>query len=105
MQRAFDPSGRAGRLQALVGPDERDGKLMINQDAWISRADIVSGQSLQYRMHRDGNGVYLFVISGELMINGEALHHRDAAGISSIAEFAISASDDSELLFIEVPVN
>ena len=39
-QKAFNPEGRNGKFQLLVSPDERDGSLMIHQNAYISRLSL-----------------------------------------------------------------
>ena len=43
-------------------------------------------------------------VFGASKIETTALNPRDAVGISEIKDFKIEATEDSQLLFIEVPV-
>lgn len=103
-QRTFLPEARQNKIQLVVGPDENDGALLINQDAWISLGSLQSGNSLQYSLHQEGNGVYGFIIQGRVNLGGETLHSRDGVGISEIGEVTIEALENSEILLIEVPL-
>ncbi len=88
----------------VVSPKEEDNALWINQDARFALTNLAAGQSLEYKNGFKGNGVYLVVIKGTVDINGEKLNYRDAAGISGTDEFTVSASEDAELLAVEVPM-
>ena len=48
--------------------------------------------------------MFLVVINGSVEINGTTLNNRDALGISETDSFTINASEDAELLAIEVPM-
>ncbi len=52
----------------------------------------------------EGNGVYAFVIEGEVEIGEHVLGKRDALGITEIATFEITAHQDTQVLLIEVPM-
>lgn len=104
-QKFFDKSDRLNRFQTVVGPDRVDGALWINQDAWFSLATLTAGTSINYALHKPGNGVYAFVIDGEVAINGEPLQRRDGLGIQDTATFSVEVKKDTELLLIEVPLN
>ena len=58
-----------------------------------------------YTIHKEGNGVYCFVIDGQLEIADENNERRDAIGIWDTAEFSLKANQKSTVLFIEVPMN
>lgn len=58
----------------------------------------------EYNLKNKENGVYAFVIEGEVSINGEKLNRRDGLGITEIDKMQIKADENSELLLMEVPV-
>jgi len=66
---------------------------------------IEAGKELTYTNAFKGNGVYLVVINGSVKVNDIELSKRDALGISDTDSFTISASEDAELLAVEVPMN
>jgi len=103
-QREFDPAQRRNRFQAVVSPEKDGDAVWINQDAWFSLADAESGAQLDYALHDSGNGLYVFVIDGELEVAGEILTQRDAIGITGADSVTFSARRASEILAIEVPV-
>jgi redox-sensitive bicupin YhaK (pirin superfamily) len=104
-QRTFDVANRLNTWQIVVSPREEDNALWINQDARFSLTNLTLGNTLSYSNAFKGNGVYLVVINGAVNINGVSVGRRDALGISEIDDFDITATEDAELLAIEIPMN
>ncbi|MEM9859642.1 MAG: pirin family protein [Bacteroidota bacterium] len=104
-QKTFKPEDRINKIQTVVSPDKADAALWINQDAFFSLANLKSGFETNYELKNDKHGVYAFVISGEIKINGEKLLERDGAGFWEIDKLDIKANSDTELLLIEVPLS
>jgi redox-sensitive bicupin YhaK (pirin superfamily) len=50
----------------------------------------------------DGRGVYLYVIEGDVTVNGESMATGDAAEIEGEREVAIAAASASELVLVDV---
>ncbi|MDX5435711.1 MAG: pirin family protein [Pontibacter sp.] len=103
-QKAYKPEDRQNKLQTVIAPDKQDGTLWINQDAWFTLGTLKNGFAQDYALHKQGNGVYAFVIEGEVELDGEKLGKRDGMGISDTDSISIKASGDAELLLIEVPM-
>lgn len=101
----FDPGEWQNTIKTLVTPDNQKeaGALWICQDAWISRAVMFGGTTLQYNLHLNGNRVFIFVISGEIVIENQQAGKRDAVGVTDTISFEISCRTDADLLIIEVP--
>ena len=104
-QNYFDPAERKNKFQFIVTPEKNDSNLWLNQDAFLSRIDLDKSNSVNYKIHTKGNGVYLFLIDGEISIDGETLSKRDGIGIYETDEFSITAIKDSQILIIEIPMN
>lgn len=104
-QKAFPAEGRANRIQYLVSPDQEEGALWINQDAWFSMTDLSEGHSITYNRYRENNGIYLFVLEGEVNVVNETLQRRDAVGVAATETLLIDAKSPAIILFIEVPMN
>lgn len=103
-QTEFTHEGRKNKLQTVVAPDGRDGAVTINQDAFFTLTDLDAGKSVKYDVKIGGNGVYVFVIKGEIEVNGNKLNRRDGAGLTDVESLDIKASSDAEVLLMEVPV-
>ena len=104
-QRSFDVDKRINKWQYVVSADETDNALWINQDARFALTTLQAGMQLRYTNKFKSNGVFLVVINGTVKVENTLLQKRDALGISETDSFTITASEDAELLAIEVPMN
>lgn len=104
-QKNFDEAFRQNKWQHVVSPVKEDNGVWINQDARFSLAKMDVGTTLDYRNAFKNNGVFLVVINGSVEIDGKKFEMRDAAGIQRTESFDIIASEDAEVLAIEVPMN
>jgi len=105
-QRFFEPS-QDGELQILVtsmDDTSPDSSLKIHQDAQISRINLSANTSFKYSLKSPNHGVYIMQVFGVSKIESTELNARDAVGISEIDNFNMDVSEDSQLLFIEVPI-
>lgn len=104
-QAHFPSEGRDNRFQYIVSPEKDGPALWIHQDAWFSLANISSGNTLAYEMRRPKNGLYCYVIEGELSAAGETLQRRDAMGLTDVNTLDLHAQQDSQLLCMEIPMS
>ena len=104
-QKEFNVTDRTNQFQVVVSPTQENDSLFINQDAWLSLIELEEGKEAMYTIHKEGNGVYCFVIDGQLEIADENNERRDAIGIWETTEFSLKANQKSTVLFIEVPMN
>ena len=104
-QKTFNPEDRQNKLQTVVSPEKGGESIWINQDAWFTLGTLKTGFSEDYKLHKSGNGVYAFVINGEVEIDGEKLSRRDGLGISEAETINIKVTSDAELLLMEIPMN
>ncbi|MEZ4803036.1 MAG: pirin family protein [Gelidibacter sp.] len=106
-QKRFESADRKNKLQTVVSyiDDSIEGSLKIHQDARISRLDLGSGNTFEYKPKSKNHGVYVLNIHGKLSIDKNELQQRDAIGVSETDSFTIVSNEDSELLLIEVPMN
>ena len=104
-QKTFDVAERINQWQVVVSPNEKDQALWINQDARFSLVRLEARKEISYSNAFKGNGVFLVVINGSVKAGEQSLNKRDALGIYDSDEFSVVASEDSELLAIEVPMH
>ena len=103
-QKAFDLSAAKNKLLNIVSPMGEKAGMNIYQDAWFSLGKLDKDLSIDYNIKKKGNGVYAFVIEGDVTINGEKLNRRDGLGITDADKLEIKADSEAELLLMEVPV-
>lgn len=104
-QRTFDVTERTNKWQVVVSPREEDKALWINQDARFALTKLQAGKTLTYENAFKGNGVYLVVVNGAVKVGDTLLNMRDSLGVYDTNSFSIEATEDAELLAIEVPMN
>jgi len=104
-QKAFDFSYAKNNFLNIVSPMGTTEGLNIHQNAWLYIGQLDKGFNITYQLKDTHNGVYAFVIEGDVTINGQPLNRRDALGVSDTDKLEIKADNKSELLLIEVPIN
>jgi redox-sensitive bicupin YhaK (pirin superfamily) len=102
-QKSFQAEDRINQFQTVVAPDKEEA-VWINQDAWFSLANLKTDYSGSYEIKKDGNGVYLFVLNGNVTVNGQSLFKRDAIGVWDVDALDIVSNTDAEVLLIDVPM-
>jgi len=104
-QISLNKGDRKNNLQQVLSPNENDDGVWIHQNAWFYLSELESGKEVTHTLKQKTNGVYIFVLSGNLLVNGETLERRDAIGISDTDLITIKAEENSEFLVMDLPMN
>lgn len=88
----------------ILSPNKDDQGVWIHQDAWFYLGAFEAGKSDRYEIKKEGNGVYVMVIEGEVEVEGQSLSKRDGFGIWDVNKFQVSFKTDSQVLLMEVPM-
>ena len=97
------PLLKQNELSLILSPDGKT-PASIKQDAWFSIGNFDMDKTVEYKMHQEGNGAYIFIIEGEITVAGERLSNRDGIGIWETKSFPIRISKGTRLLLMEVPM-
>ena len=97
------PLLKPNELALILSPNGKT-PASIKQDAWFSMGRLRYGKTIEYKMHQEGNGVYIFVLEGEITVAEERLSKRDGIGVWDTKEFPIHILKGTQLLLIEVPM-
>lgn len=102
---SFGPSLGKNNFKLLVSPDKESLSTWINQDVWIYLADLDNDIKVRYLPNRKGmNGVFVFVIEGEIIVENNKLGKRDGIGLPGDEIIVLDAVLNSRILVIEVPL-
>ncbi len=101
-QRSFPADGRANKWQLVASPDQRDGSLLIHQDAALHIADLDEGRQLEVDLF-EGRFGYLHVATGSIRIGEHELKAGDAVSFSGPSEDRIEAIETSQVLLFDLP--
>ena len=102
-QRYFDEAGRDSQWQFLATPQGGD-SIKIEQDAYFVRRVMKPSELANYELHGEYQGAYVFVIEGSVEVNGHVLGRRDAIGLWELDQVEIKASENADVLLIEIPM-
>jgi len=95
---------KQNELFQILSPDPNDQGVWIHQNAWFHLGDLSEGWEGEYELKDKNNGVYFFVIEGDVTISGQKLNKRDGLGVSETSSVEISSDSLSKLLIMEVPM-
>jgi redox-sensitive bicupin YhaK (pirin superfamily) len=119
-QKSFSLQDRSGKLLPIAVPARENGNgsekgdattarsaVQIHQDATIYTSLLPPGASTTHKLDA-GRRAYIFVIAGNLKLNGEALSAGDQARVTSERELQFSATPDSgataaDFLLLDLP--
>ncbi|MDP3679874.1 MAG: pirin family protein [Flavobacterium sp.] len=106
-QKSFDIENQINTFVNIVSPkDKNDGNaLWVYQKTFFHLGIFDSNTNIKYEVKIPKNGVYLFLIEGEIEVNNQTLKARDAMGITDFDQFEIKISTKSKILLVEVPMN
>ena len=88
----------------VLSPSAEDQGVWIHQDAWFHLGKFTAGNEDRYTIKKAGNGVYVFVLEGEVEIEGQKLERRDGFGIWEVESFNLKATADAKVLLMDVPM-
>ncbi len=105
-QITLDVADRKNKMQQIVSPNADDAGVWIHQDAWFNMTNLEKEKELSYQLNDPKrNGVYVFVLKGDVTVNDQKLNSRDGFGVWDTNQLNIKADSDTELLLMEVPMS
>lgn len=104
-QQYFNLESKHNHLQLIISGDKSDtDALYMHQNAYFSLGEFDFGQKLEYQLRDNRNGVYVFVIEGQVEIAQELLNRRDAMGLTELEVIPMHCVEPSTVLAMEVPM-
>lgn len=104
-QITLNQEDRHNKLQQILSPNADDAGVWIHQDAWFHLGKFDKDFTTEYTFKKQGNGLYVFVLNGDITVGGQALNKRDGLGIWNTKNLTIKADSDAEFLLMEVPMH
>ena len=104
-QIALESISKHNKLYQILSPNKEDQGVWIHQEAWFHLGNYNKETEEKYILNNKNNGIYFFVISGKINIDGQILNQRDGMGIWDIDSINFSANKNSKLLLMELPLS
>jgi redox-sensitive bicupin YhaK (pirin superfamily) len=100
-QKAFSDADKRGRLLLVGSPDGRQGSVTLNADASLY-AGLFDGSEKASLSLPSGRLGYVFVVRGEVTVNGQSLSAGDALGLRSEPSVVVSEGKGAEVLVFDL---
>ena len=91
-------------LFQILSPHKDDDGVWIHQDAWFHMGKYSIDKEETYALKKNGNGLYIMVIDGEIELADTTLKKRDAIAISNTQKVNFKTNIGTKVLLIEVPL-
>lgn len=99
-QKFFPVTAQPDQLHLIASRDGRDGSFLIRSDAEMYAGNLIAGTEL--RQNLAGRHGWVQVASGEIAVNGRALHAGDGVAISDEDSVKIGAVQNAEILLFDL---
>jgi redox-sensitive bicupin YhaK (pirin superfamily) len=99
-QKVFTTEDRTDTLLKVISGDGGD-TVLVHQDAAVYVSHLTPGASAAFPLG-EGRGAYLYVIEGDVTVNGESMETGAAAQITDESSITVRAESPSELIVVDV---
>lgn len=103
-QKGYSKEQRTDKLLQVVSPHNSsiNGALTMHQNASFYVSSLTGGAEVSHQL-QSGRKAYVFVIDGEVKINGMTLQTKDVAKVEDERRLAIKSIKQTELILIDLP--
>ncbi len=99
-QKLFTTEDRTDTLLKVISGDDGDA-VLVHQDAHVLVSRLTDGTAVKHDLLAS-RGAYLYVIGGDVTVNGEHMQTGSAAQIRDERLVALEAAADAELILVDV---
>lgn len=103
-QATFDANRKNEFVQIVSPIDKDEAGLKIHQNARFSLANFDAGFEQEYTIKSEGNGLYIFVIEGDITVDSQKLNNRDGYGVWETESVYIKADSNARILLMDLPM-
>ena len=96
---------QANEFYQILSPHADDQGVWINQNAWFHLGEFNEPKELNYELKSKDNGLYVFVLEGDVIVEDHSLELRDGIGLWDTDHVNFKTTSGSRLLLMEVPMN
>jgi redox-sensitive bicupin YhaK (pirin superfamily) len=91
-------------LKQILSPHADDAGVWIHQNAWFHLGEFNEASTSTFILKEKKNGLYLFVLEGEVLIKDYKLEKRDGLAITETRKIEFKTSANTKVLLMEVPM-
>ncbi|WP_010136938.1 pirin family protein [Ochrovirga pacifica] len=103
-QQSIKELEKQNEFYQILSPNAEDEGVWIHQDAYFSMGKFDGTTTATYQLQNKENGLYVFVLYGDLRVDDTELISRDGLGIQEADEVHFEFKTSSHILLMEVPM-
>jgi hypothetical protein len=105
-QKILNPESVKNQLLNVIQPkgENNPGAIWIQQKSWFYLGEFDTDSVENYRSKSIDNGIYIFVIEGEVKVQNYLLSKRDALAVVNADELIMEITKGTKILVMEVPL-
>ncbi len=88
----------------ILSPKADDQGVWIHQNAWFHLGYFDESKLETYKLKNAKNGVYIFVLEGQIEVADQLLDKRDGIGIWNTEEISLKFNTKTKVLVMEIPL-
>lgn len=101
-QKQFTIEDRKGRLLPIASGSDNPEAVKIHQDVTFYVSNLSAGEQVAHAL-KAGRKAFLYVIEGDVLLNGEALTAGDQARVTDATILELKGVGQSEIILIDLP--
>jgi redox-sensitive bicupin YhaK (pirin superfamily) len=101
-QKRFDPAEISGRLRLVASRDGREDSVIVHQDVDIYASRLSGSETVSFTP-RSGRRVWVQIVRGDGLINGEAVADGDGVSSEDGTVLTLEAGQSMEVLLFDLP--
>lgn len=103
-QKKYSKEQRLDNLLQIISPlgSNKNGALTIHQNVSFYVSSLTPGTGISHEM-QPGRQAYVFVMDGEVQVNGMSMQTRDSAKVEGELELSIRSAKRADLILIDLP--
>jgi len=90
--------------QQILSPFSDDAGVWIHQNAWFHIGTFDMDKEFSYSLKDKKNGLYIFVIDGNVKVEDQMLNAKDGYGVWETDQIHFTTETKSTILLMEVPM-
>jgi len=103
-QISIENVAQKNQFNQVLSPNANDAGVWVHQNAWFHIGEFDASTSVDYTIKAKGNGVYAFVLEGDVTIDGQSLNKRDGFGVWDTNQINLRADSSAKVLLMDVPM-
>jgi len=90
----------------ILSPDGRHGSMAVRQDVELHTVELTEGGEISYRTEADDRGLWLFVIGGDVEVDGATLGTGDSLALSDSSSIDLIQAGEqlAKVMLFDLPI-